>query len=121
MQSFRLLDRPGLYAAFWTLISQDIQVRTGVDSLVDDTEYKRYYKTAAGFSGKNVELFMGNFVSLLAREGVGAKKAFERLQEWECWPVIRDHYELKGKSERDVYRWIRDKLTERSVRWGKAI
>jgi len=121
MQSFRLLDRPGLYAPFWTLIAQDVRVRTGVESHVDDTEYKRYYKTAGGFSGKNVELLMGNMISVAARQRIGAKATFAALKEWVCWPTILEHYELKGKSERDVYRWIRDKLTERNVRWGKAI
>ena len=89
--------------------------------MIDETEYKRYYKTASGFSGKNVELFMGNMISLLAREKVGAKKAFQRLQEWECWPVIKEHFENKGLNEKDVYNWIRDKLTERTVRWGVAV
>ena len=42
-----------------------MRVELPVDSLVDDTEYKRYYKTAKGISGKNFELFLGNFVSLL--------------------------------------------------------
>lgn len=121
MESFRLLDRPGFYAAFWSLISQDVHVRTGVESLVDDVEYRRYYKTASGFNGKNVELFMGNLASLAARQGLKAKQVFKELRRWECWPVIRDHYQLKGKSERDVLRWLRDKLLERKIRWGKAV
>lgn len=121
MQSFRLLDRPGLYAAAWTLFGLDARVRTGVDSLVDDTDYRRYYKTAAGFSGKNVELLMGNLVSIASRQGIGAKKTFEQLKAWICWPTVLEHYELKGKTERDIYRWVRDKLQERTIRWGKAI
>lgn len=121
MQSFRLLDRPGLYAAAWTLFAQDARVRTGVDSLVDDHQYKRYYKTSAGFTGKNVELLMGNLVSLAARQGIGAKKTFAELRAWVCWPTVLEHYELKGKTERDIYRWVRDKLQERTIRWGKAI
>ncbi len=119
--SFKLLEQKGVYDAAWSLFAADPHVQTGVDSLIDETEYKRYYKTASGFSGKNVELFMGNMISLLAREKVGAKKAFERLKEWECWPVIKEHFENKGQSERDIYNWIRDKLTERTVRWGVAV
>lgn len=121
MRSFRLLDRPGLYSAIWSLFAQDVRVDTGVESLLDQTEYRRYYKTAAGFTGKNVELFMGNMVSLAARQRIGAKAAFAALQAWDCWPTILEHYELKGKTERDIYRWIRDKLQERHVRWGKAV
>ncbi|WP_312570977.1 hypothetical protein [Stutzerimonas balearica] len=118
---FKLLHRPGQYEPIWTLIRDDVRVDVPVDSLVDETEYKRYYKTSRGFSGKNVELFLGNFVSLLARERVGARTAFDRLKEWECWPVIRDHYAAKDMSERDLYKHIKNLLQERHVRWGRAV
>lgn len=118
---FKLLIRPGYFDPAWTLMRDDVTVDLPVDSLLDETNYKRHYKTARGFSGKNVELFLGNFVSLLARERVGAKKGFQRLKEWECWPVIRDHYAAKEMSERDLYIHIRDLLEERHVRWGRAV
>lgn len=118
---FKLLARPGYFEPIWTLIRDDVRVDLPVDSLLDETEYKRYYKTSRGFSGKNVELFLGNFVSLLARERVGAKKAFDRLKEWECWSVIRDHYAAKEMSERDLYTHIKNLLQERHVRWGRAL
>lgn len=114
----QLLSRPGMYDAFWSLLREDVTVMVPVESLSDEVEYKRYYKTANGFTGKNVELFMGNFVSLLARERVGAKKGFDRLKEWECWPVIRDYFAEKGMGEKDVYKWLVRKLEERTVRWG---
>ena len=86
LRQFKLLCRPGYFAPIWTLIREDVRVDLPVDSLLDDTEYKRYYKTSRGFSGKNVELFLGNFVSLLARERVGAKKAFDRLKNCKRTP-----------------------------------
>lgn len=118
---FKLLRRPGYFEPFWTLIRDDVRVDLPVDSLVDRTDYRRSYKTARGFSGKNVELFLGNFVSLLARERVGAKVAFDRLKQWECWPVIRDHYAAKDMTERDLYKHIKNLLQERHVRWGRAV
>jgi hypothetical protein len=121
MSQFKLLARPGYFEPIWTLLREDARVDLPVDSLVDETEYKRYYKTSRGFSGKNVELFLGNFVSLLARERVGAKKAFETLKQWDCWPVIRDHYAAKDMTERDLYKHIKNLLEERHVRWGRAI
>ena len=121
LRQFKLLCRPGYFEPIWTLIREDVRVDLPVDSLLDDTEYKRYYKTSRGFSGKNVELFLGNFVSLLAREKVGAKKAFKTLQQWDCWPVIRDHYAAKEMTQDDLYKHIRDLLTERHVRWGRAV
>lgn len=118
---FKLLARPGRFEPIWTLIRTDVTVDVPVDSLLEETEYKRYHKTSRGFSGKNVELFLGNFVSLVARERVGAKKAFDRLQTWECWPVIRDHYAAKEMSEYDIYKHIKTLLEERHVRWGRAV
>lgn len=121
LQAFKLLARPGMYDAFWTLIRSDVRVQVEVSSLVEETDYRRHYKTANGFSGKNVELFLGNFVSLLVRERVGAKRAFERLQDWECWPVIRDHYAAKGKTSHDIYEHIQELMRLRVVRWGRAV
>lgn len=121
MCQFKLLSRPGVFEPFWTLIRDDVRVDVPVESLLDDTDYRRYHKTSRGFSGKNVELFLGNFVSLLARERVGAKQAFKRLTEWECWPVIRDHYAAKDMGERDLYKHIKALLEERHIRWGRAV
>jgi hypothetical protein len=121
LRQFKLLARPGYFEPIWTLIRDDVRVDLPVDSLLDETEYKRYHKTSRGFSGKNVELFLGNFVSLLARERVGAKKAFDRLKTWECWPVIRDHYAAKEMTERDLYTHIKNLLQERHIRWGRAV
>lgn len=121
LRQFKLLARPGYFEPIWTLIRDDVRVDLPVDSLVDETAYKRQYKTSRGFSGKNVELFLGNFVSLLARERVGARKAFYRLRDWECWPVIRDHYAAKGMDEDGLYKHIKDILEQRHVRWGRAV
>ncbi|TBU71251.1 hypothetical protein [Phytopseudomonas daroniae] len=121
LRQFKLLARPGYFEPIWTLIRDDVRVDLLVDSLLDDTEYKRYYKTSRGFSGKNVELFLGNFVSLLAREKVRAKKAFKTLQQWDCWPVIRDHYAAKEMTQDDLYKHIKHLLQERHVRWGRAV
>lgn len=121
LASFRLLSSAGVFDAFWTLLRQDVRVSVPVVSLVNDTAYQRYHKTSKGFSGKNVELFLGNMVSLLARERVGAKKAFASLKEWDCWPVIRDHYAEKGKTEHGIYLHIKGLLEERTIRWGRAV
>lgn len=118
--AYKLLSWANVYDPFWSLLRHDVQVSSAC-AITPDWEYKRRYKTAAGFSGKNVELFLGNFISLLARERVGAKKAFRALKAWDCWNVIREYFELKGKTEHDIYHWIRDKLQERTIRWGVAV
>jgi hypothetical protein len=121
LRQFKFISRPGYFDPAWTLMRDDVRVDVPVDSLVDATEYKRHYKTARGFSGKNVELFLGNFISLLARERVGVKKAFSTLKQWDCWPVIREHYAAKEMSERHLYKHIKGLLEERHVRWGRAV
>jgi hypothetical protein len=121
LRQFKLLARPGYFDPFWTLIRDDVRVDIPADSLLDQTEYKRYYKTSKGFTGKNVELFLGNFISLLARERVPADRAFQVLKKWECWSVIRDHYQDKGMAEHQLFEHIRDLLEERHVRWGRAV
>jgi hypothetical protein len=121
LRQFKLLARPGYFEPIWTLFRDDVRIDLPVDSLVDSTEYKRSYKTSRGFSGKNVELFLGNFVSLLARERVGARRAFHTLKDWDCWPVIRYHYAAKGMDEDALYKHIKGILEERHVRWGRAV
>ncbi len=121
LESFRLCSSKGVFDAFWTLLRQDTKVSVPAVSLAGRTHYKRHYKTSQGFSGKNVDLFLGNFISLVARERVGAKKAFASLRNWECWPVIRDHYADKGMDERALYKRIKQLLEERIVRWGRAV
>lgn len=121
--NFRLLssDHSKVLSAAWCLFSSDVHVDTGVSSLIDETEYKRYYKRASGFSCKNVELFLGNFVSLLARERVGATRGFEQLKKSVIWPVIKEFFENKNETEKDCYLWIKNKLEERVIRWGRAV
>lgn len=119
--AYKLLASPTVFDAVWTFLRQDIRVFAHATIDLEEIEYKRRYKSAAGFSGKNVELFLGNMISLLARERVGAKKAFNALKSWDCWTVIKEYFELRGKTERDIYDWIRDKLHERTIRWGVAV
>lgn len=118
---YKLLAEKAVYDPAWTMFCFDASIKMGAVCLLGDTNYKRYYKSAAGFSGKNIELFLGNFVSIIARNRVGATKAFEQLKRWDCWLIILEHFELKGLSERDVYFWLRDKLTERVLRYGVAV
>lgn len=119
--AFKLLDGKGVYDAAWSLFCHDAVVVTGADCISQEHEYKRHYKTASGFSGKNIELFLGNFVSIIARERIGATRAHEQLKQFDGYAVIVEYFENKGLTERDLYCWLRDKLTERTIRWGVAV
>jgi hypothetical protein len=121
LTNFRLLARPGLLDAFWQLIRDDVRVETGVTSLVDKTEYKRKYKTAAGFSGKNIDLMIGNAISLAARQGLDAKKTYKALKSLPFWPLVRIYYRDKGMTPQDIRAMVGERLEERIVRWGRAV
>ncbi|RZH97325.1 hypothetical protein, partial [Staphylococcus condimenti] len=64
--------------------------------MADETFYKRRYKTARGFSGKNIDLMIGNAITLAARQGLDAKKTFQALKSLPFWPLIRTYYRAKG-------------------------
>ena len=121
LSHFRLLSRPGINDPLWTLIRDDVTVETGVTSLVDETFYKRRYKTATGFSGKNIDLMIGNAITLAARQGLDAKKTFQALKSLPFWPLIRTYYRDKGMTPQDVRAMIGERLEERIVRWGVAV
>lgn len=120
-EAFKLLHRPGYYSPIWTLLSQDVRVTVGVDSLLDATEYRRYYKTSTGFSGKNIELLLGNAISLAAREKLTAAETITALKTLPFWTTIADFYESKGKPERELELHIGQLLKDRIIRWGRAI
>jgi hypothetical protein len=120
-ENFRLLESRSAYDPFWSLILQDVTVRVETDPLIERTEYRRYYKTAQGFSGRNCEMFLGQFISLIARERVPAKKAIESARRLEFWHVIEDHYLAKGWTRRDFERHIHRLMCDRYLRKGYAV
>ncbi len=73
-EAYRLLGLRTQHDPFWTLIMQDVKVQVEADPLIERVEYRRYRKTAMGFSGKNCEMFLGQFISLIARERIPGKK-----------------------------------------------
>lgn len=119
--SFKFLSTPSRFHPVWTLLMQDVLVQVPVPSHLDKTDYKRYYKTSTGFSGKNIELLIGNAISLAARQRLSAKQTIEALQSLPFWPTIKEFYAHKGMGDMDLRDHIRKLLTERCIRWGKAI
>ncbi|MCY1537205.1 hypothetical protein D9M68_726930 [compost metagenome] len=120
-ENFRLLESRNTFDPFWSLMSQDVRVQVETDPLIERTEYRRYYKTAQGFSGRNCEMFLGQFISLIARERVPAKKAIESARRLEFWHVIEDHYLNKGWTLKEFERHIHRLMCDRYLRKGYAI
>jgi hypothetical protein len=120
-ESFKFLQTPRYFHPVWTLFMQDVRVKVPVVSCLDETDYKRHYKTSTGFSGKNIELLIGNAISLAARERLTPKQTIEALQTLPFWPTIKNFYHDKGMGDTDLKDHITKLLKERYIRWGKAI
>ncbi|AGO43085.1 TPA: hypothetical protein L4810_006213 [Pseudomonas aeruginosa] len=110
-----------MYDPFWSLIIQDVKVQVEADPLIERVEYRRYHKTTMGFSGKNCEMFLGQFICLIARERIPAKKAIESAHRLEFWHVIEDHYLAKGWTRRELEQYIKHLISDRYLRRGYAV
>ncbi len=121
LDSFKYLHSPRFFNPFWTILAQDVVVGVPVESFLDKTEYKRYYKSSAGFSGKNIELLLGNAISLAARERLTAKQTVRALKSLPFWHTIVNFYADKGMDEIALTEHLGLLLKERYVRWGKAV
>ena len=121
LDSFKFLHRPGYFHPMWTILAQDVAVQTQVQSLLHESDYKRYYKTSEGFSGKNIELLLGNAISLAARERLTVAQLYKALNTMPFWRTVEDFYKDKGMSKQDLQDHIGKLLKERYLRWGKAV
>ncbi len=121
LDSFKFLHRPGHFHPMWTILAQDVKVQTQVQSLLHESDYKRYYKTSEGFSGKNIELLLGNAISLAARERLTVAQLLNALQTLPFWPTVENFYQDKGMTKTDLKDHIGKLLKERYIRWGKAV
>lgn len=120
-ESFRLMHDSKYLSPVWTIFQQDIRVNVGADSLLDKTHYKRYYKTSSGFSGKNIELLLGNAISLAARENLTASQLIKALKALPFWKTILQFYNDKDMTQKDFYEHIKKLLKERYLRWGRGV
>ena len=65
--------------------------------------------------------FLGQFISLIAREHIPAKKAIESAHRLEFWHVIENHYLAKGWTRRDLEQHIKDLISDCYLRRGYAV
>lgn len=116
LDSFRLLHRPGYFDPAWSVLD-----RLAVPDVPDCIDYKRHYKKADTFSGKNIELLLGNFISCATRHRMTARAAWEAVQAMPFYTLIREYYELKDKDETDLKRHLYRLMSERRIRYGRAV
>jgi len=120
-ESFKFLNKPSHFHPVWSLFMSDVIVKVPVPSYLDKTDYKRYYKTSTGFSGKNIELLIGNAISLAARQRLSANQTIAALKTLPFWPTIEIFYRQKGMDVQDINDLISKSLKDRIIRWGKSV
>ncbi|MCP1651562.1 hypothetical protein [Pseudomonas nitroreducens] len=116
LDNFRLLHRPGYVDPLWTLLHSDARFLAPVDRFF----YRSYYKTARGFSGKNIELMLGNAITLFARNRTDFLSCWAALKSLPIFPLIEEYYREKGRSTTRLKKHLAKKLEERHIRYGMA-
>lgn len=116
IDSFRYLTRPGYFDPAWSLLARQVW-----PEIPQDVQYKRHYKQADTFSGKNIELFIGNFISCCTRHNMRPGMAWKAIQQVPFYDIVREYYLLKGKSEREFREHIVYLMKERRIRYGRAV
>lgn len=90
LDNFRLLHRPSYVDPLWTLLRSDARFFAPVDCFF----YRRYYKTARGFSAKNIE----NAITLFSRNRMDFPSCWAALKSLPVFPLIEEYYREKGRS-----------------------
>jgi len=98
----------------WCLLHDDVGFERASKKVL-----KRLYKTPGLGNEKNVALFLGNFVSIVARNGVSARRAWGFLKASGCWEDILRYYLNRGMDKDDLYEWLEDSILQRRL-VGKA-
>ncbi|MRI32612.1 hypothetical protein EOPP23_06375 [Endozoicomonas sp. OPT23] len=115
LKSFQFKYNRNYLDPLWTILKDDVVFKYPESSYKDNLHYKRYYKKATSFTGKNYQLMMGNFLSACARESVPFDTVLHELQSMTIWNSITLHYEDKETTEHQLIDRLRDSYTEREL------
>ncbi|KEI71425.1 hypothetical protein [Endozoicomonas elysicola] len=113
LRSFKLKYNSNYLDPIWTILLEDIVFKYPESAYKDNLHYKRYYKKATSFSGKNYQLYIGNLLSACARKGLKFKRVLRELQGSVIWDDIAQHYEKKNTTENQLIERLRESYQER--------
>lgn len=114
--SFRLDTKKGdLICPAWQKINEDCLYFDTENT----TEYNRIRKTPGVGSEKNIALFLGNAISLYARQRFTANHCLHCLEKSGLWLEISSYYRARGVDISELKELIKQKLIERRL-LGKA-
>lgn len=111
LSSFRLDHNRSYVAPIWTLFTTDADFRPPSESF----DYRRTYKTPGVGNEKNVCLALGNMLSLFARNGVTAQKAWAFLKRSGIWADLMGYCKARKISRGELYEAIEDGLKRRRL------
>ncbi len=113
LESFKYRHNSNYIAPVWTILQHDIEFSFPENSYKTNLHYKRYYKKATAFSGKNYQLYLGNFLSACARKAEPFKKVLEELQNSMIWTDITLHYEENNTTENHLIKRLTESYQQR--------
>ncbi|WP_422450448.1 MULTISPECIES: hypothetical protein [unclassified Endozoicomonas] len=113
LTSFKLKYNSNYLDPIWTVLQEDIEFTFPESSYEENLHYKRYYKKATSFSGKNYQLYMGNFLSACARKATPFCKVLKELQRSMIWSDIALHYEKNQTTENQLIEKLKKSYQER--------
>ena len=113
LKSFKLRYNSNYLDPIWTILQEDVVFKYPESSYKENLHYKRYYKKATSFSGKNYQLYLGNFLSASARKNVKFKNVLKALQNNYLWEDIAKYYEDKEITENQLVERLRESYHER--------
>ena len=113
LKSFKLRYNSNYIDPIWTILQDDIVFKFPESSYTDNLHYKRYYKKATSFSGKNYQLVLGNFLSSCARKSLEFKTVLKELQNMIIWQDIALHYENNQTTEHQLIERLRESYQQR--------
>ncbi|MBY4675895.1 hypothetical protein [Marinobacterium arenosum] len=114
LDSIRLDFNTAWVDPIWCLLHDDVGFERASEKVL-----KRAYKTPGLGNEKNVALFLGNFVSIIARNGITVDQAWNCLKASGCWEDILGYYQNRGMSQSDLYSWLALSIKQRRL-VGKA-
>ncbi|MGI2026742.1 hypothetical protein [Endozoicomonas acroporae] len=114
VDSFKLMYNSRTLDPFWSILQEEPRFHAPDPILT--IVHKRHYKTANGFTGKNVDLFMGNYISLCARQRKPAREVWKELKSLSTFETIQNHYESKGIYTQELKSKIKKALKDRKLR-----
>lgn len=95
----------------WTLFQHDVDFQYGYRTL----DYRRSYKTSGEGIEKNIQLALGNLITIFARNDMNLKEALRSLKASGLWKDLQAYNKARKISRADFNRILQEKLLERRM------